>query len=361
MNISMTYSAIICELYAVSFQSSCHSMYLQVPHPIEIDALTGPWSRSLTYFNICSKTFKTLQSGSEISKAKETLIPADQGAAEEGGQKDCGRDGRAEGNPSLSDQGREEKAQNAGQDQTQEAADRTEAETRHKVELDVPSAETLLPGDLIKEKGEHQHAGSEKEPSRDPGSELIGYRCCRDRQGDGIDDKGSNKEAVRDRIGLQIHQGQAEQTAGERHPAQGIKAKAPAQDAAHKCAGKKELGEHVPGRDLLPAVAALSMEEEIREDRDKVQGAQHMAAGGAVASSPCDLLAMGKAPGHAVDEGPEDRSQDKGQDHNIRGERSALKDDIRLETSRIHDLNPLCSLLYPALRSSCRGAAARRF
>ena len=76
------------------------------------------------------------------------------------------------------------------------------------------------------------------EAFREAGFELVYYRCCRKGEGDRIDHKGRDQEPVGDQIGLQVHQGQAEKTAGQCHPAKCIKAKAVAQDAPEKGHGK---------------------------------------------------------------------------------------------------------------------------
>ena len=86
------------------------------------------------------------------------------------------------------------------------------------------------------------------------------------------------------------------------------------------------------------AVAAPPPQRQVGKDRDQVQGTQHMAAGGAVAPAAGDLLPVGNAPGHAVDKGPEDRSQHKGEDQDIGGQDAARKDEICLETSCVQGL-----------------------
>ena len=132
--------------------------------------------------------------------------------------------------------------------------------------------------------------------------------------------------AVRDDAVVQIGQGQDEEAAEKDPVAQAEPGKVKAQEAQEGQDGENQLGQGVAGRDLHPAAFAAAALEEPAKNRDQLGRAEDMPAGGAMAAPPEGRLAMGDAPGDAVEEGAEDRPQGESDARTVNQQSPALPD-----------------------------------
>lgn len=193
----------------------------------------------------------------------------------------------------------------------------SEVQPCHKQKLDVAPAETFLSCHPVKNQRQHQNADADHGSADQPVFELKQYSSVHQWQGRRPPDDAEDDKPVRNLLNIQIHKRQAHQCHRESAPADCLRIQRIAENNAEEGQSRQQLHDHIAGRDFFTAVPASSPEKEVAENRDQICRAERVTADRTVASSLQHTLMMHDTPCHAIDEAPENRSENKGDDINI--------------------------------------------
>ena len=203
--------------------------------------------------------------------SEQVQVPPGYGLAEQDADPGCDGDCRAEGDSVFpADHGKNE-SNDAGQDQIEQSGYRSGEEPHHKEKLDVSASESFLAGGPVKEKGKQKQCPCNDGSAQKARDQLVFDFFPGEGKGNRPQHNSCRDEAVRNFKGIQVGQGKSEKDTGQDHVPNRENADPVSEIYTCEGAGENQLRDHVPRGNLLMAVPASALQEQVAEDRHQVR------------------------------------------------------------------------------------------